>query len=75
MTTSSPIAFHPFRSNILDYVGNKNLVTHDNRSVGISQDMRGQFTVTVNGEKVVEDADNLAASAQLCELKVCLRAC
>ena len=56
-----PINFSPYAINVLDCVGQQNLVTPDGQPVSIRQDMRGWFIIQIGDERM-ETPDNLQAS-------------
>ena len=61
----SDINFHPFRSNVIDYVGQPLVSTSTGEQVMVAQNMRGQFMVYVAGKLIETELDNLAASSVL----------
>lgn len=61
----SNINFHPFRSNVIDYVGQPLICTSTGEQVMVEQNMRGQFMVYVAGKLTESELDNLAASSVL----------
>jgi hypothetical protein len=69
MPTFSEITFHPFFSNVLDYIGRQDLVTKDGRKVEIKRSFSGKFKIYVDGALTVETGCNLTASAYLCNIE------
>lgn len=59
------IKFSPYNNNVLDYVG-RNLQTANGQPVTVTQSMRGEFIITIDG-KTTEHLANFAASHLLNE--------
>lgn len=62
---ASEINFHPWKSNVIDYVGKELVSTTTGVKVKVGQDMRGQFIVYVDGVPAETELSNLAASSVL----------
>jgi len=58
------INFSPLDNNVIDYVG-RELTTSQNDLIYIHQNMRGAFTLTVNGKVVRDNLDNITLSYML----------
>ena len=59
------ITFHPFRENILDYIGRNDLETPDGKKVIIDRSGTFDFAVRFDGEEVFRGDSNLSVSGFL----------
>lgn len=62
---SSEINFHPWKNNVLDYVGRKLVSTKTGEEVIVAQAMVDGFMIYVNGVLIESRLSNLAASSVL----------
>jgi hypothetical protein len=69
MPTFREITFHPFFSNVLDYIGRQDLVTKDGHKVEIKRSGSGKFKIYIDGTLTMETGCNLTASAYLCNIE------
>lgn len=68
--THHQIIFHPFRENILDYIGAKNLTTIEKEPVYIRRAAHTNFIIEINGKEVFRHDDNLTVSKILNDFQV-----
>ncbi len=68
-TQHTPILFHPFASNPLDYVG-KTLHNPAGDTVHVLQNINGSFDILMNGIMVEHQLYNAECCAILCKMKV-----
>ena len=59
------INFHPWRNNVLDFVGQPLVQIATGQQVMVAQNMRGQFMIYVAGALVEDGLDNIGASSVL----------